>query len=237
MDWLSRVDANNDPVKIWLKTGSTSSTFKCSLCQTNELNCGNQGWKAIQQHMNNIKHKQILRQWKENIKFTVSSSASSSESVATSSSTCSTIAVLATNNNKQKPLSLEDQVTKSEILWSLNVAEKGFSYNSCNELNDLFSSMFPDSAIATNFSIQSNKVSYVMSHGLGPYFKRKMIDDVKRQMDLKLTLEESNNFTQVFLKCKDENIRTEFKNSKARIIDYKFFKFTSYTEASKHKEL
>jgi hypothetical protein len=62
LSWLSRVDDNNDPVKIWLKTGSTSSTFKCSLCQTIELNCGNQGCKALQQHMSNDKHKQILSQ-------------------------------------------------------------------------------------------------------------------------------------------------------------------------------
>jgi hypothetical protein len=34
---LSRVDANNDPVDVWLKKGSISTTFKCSLCQTNDL--------------------------------------------------------------------------------------------------------------------------------------------------------------------------------------------------------
>jgi hypothetical protein len=193
LNWLSRVDANNDPVKIWLKTGSTSSTFKCSLCQTNELNCGNQGWKAVEQHMSNDKHKQILRQWKENVKFTVSSSSSSSESVVSSSSACSTIAVLETNNNKHKPLSLEDQVLKSEILWSLNIAQKGFSYNSCNELNELFSSMFPNSANATKFSIQSNKMSYVMSHDLDPYFKRKMVDDVKKADKFVLIFDEQTN--------------------------------------------
>jgi len=50
---VSRVDANNDPVKIWLKMGSTSTTFKYSLCQISDLYCGNQGWKAVEQHMNN----------------------------------------------------------------------------------------------------------------------------------------------------------------------------------------
>jgi hypothetical protein len=169
-NWFSRVDSNNDPVKIWLKSGSSSSTFKCSLCQTHDLDCGNQGWKAVQQHMNNEKHKQILRQWKQNTKFTVSKPSSSSESTDLSSSTSSSIAVLETNNNKHKPLNLEDQITKAEILRSLNVAQKGFSYSSCNPLNELFSLMFPDSAIATKFSIQSNKMSYVISHGLGPYF-------------------------------------------------------------------
>jgi len=192
INWLSRVGVNNDPVKIWLKSGSTSSTFKCSLCQTNELDCGNQGWKAVEQHMNNDKHKQMLRQWKTNIKFTISTS-SSSESVVPSSSTSSSIVVLETNSNKNKPLSLEDQVIKAEILWSLNVAQKGFSYSSCNELNELFSLMFPDSAIATKFSIQSNKMSYVISHGLGPYFRKKMIDDVKKADKFVLIFDEQTN--------------------------------------------
>ena len=76
--WLSRVDANNDPVDVWLKKGSISTTFKCSLCQTNDLTCGNQGWKAVEQHMNNSKHQHLLNQWKTNTKFTVSNQSTSS---------------------------------------------------------------------------------------------------------------------------------------------------------------
>ena len=80
--------------------GSTSTTFKCSLCQTNDLEC----------------------QWKQNSKFTVSTSSSSS--------TSSPLLVLDINNNKNKALSFEDEILKAEILWALNVSQKGFSY--CN---------------------------------------------------------------------------------------------------------
>lgn len=190
--WLSRVDANNDPVKIWLKMGSTSTTFKCSLCQTSDLSCGNQGWKAVEQHMNIHKHKQILSQWKNNMKFTVSTQSSSS-STNPSTSTSTSIPILERSNNKDKTLSLEDQITKAEILWSLNVAAKGFSYSSCDELNELFSSMFPDSAIATKFTIQADKMSYVISHGLGPYFKKLMIEDVKKADKFVLIFDEQTN--------------------------------------------
>jgi hypothetical protein len=90
------------------------------------------------------------------MKFTVSTQSSSiSTNPAASNST--SISILERNNNKVKPSSFEDQITKAEILWSLDVAAKGFSYSSCDELNELFSSMFPDSAIATKFSIQAGK--------------------------------------------------------------------------------
>jgi hypothetical protein len=172
--WLCQTDVNNDSVKIWLKHGSTSTTFKCSLCKTTNLDCGNQGWKAIEQHMNNNKHKKILDQWKKNLKFTVSTQPSSSSSISSSTlSSSNSIPILKTNKNKNKPLSLKEQITKAEILWSLNVAQKGFIYSSCDELNELFSSMFRDSAIATKFSIHANKMSYMVSHDLGPYFKKK----------------------------------------------------------------
>ncbi|CAF4107403.1 unnamed protein product [Rotaria sordida] len=191
-DWLHRVDSNNDSVNIWLKKGSTPTTFKCSLCQTGDLSCGNQGWKAIEQHMNINKHKEILRQWKQNAKFRVANQ-TRSDPADSFTSTSIGIPILDTNTNKNKPLALDDQVTKAEILWSLKVAQKGLSYNLCNELNELFSSMFPDSSIAGNFSIQADKMSYVVSHGLGPYFKKKLIEDVKKPDKFVLIFDEQTN--------------------------------------------
>ncbi len=39
--------------------------------------------------------------------------------------------------------------------------------------------MFPDSKIARKFSIHHSKMSYVISHGLGPYFCDQLIKDIK----------------------------------------------------------
>ncbi|CAF0764829.1 unnamed protein product [Adineta ricciae] len=191
--WFSRVDSDNNPVQIWLKSGSTETTFRCSLCQTNDLNCGNQGWKAIEQHMSNYKHKNILNQWKQNTKFTVLSSLSPSSRPANASNSSSMSVPVLEKNHKDKLLSSEDQITKAEVLWSLNVAQKGFSYSSCNELNELFPLMFPDSSIAKKFSIQSDKMSYVISHGLGPYFKKQMLEDVKKADKFTLIFDEQTN--------------------------------------------
>lgn len=187
-NWFSRVDENNDPVKTWLKNGSTSTTFRCSLCQTDDLNCGNQGFKAVQQHMNNSKHKRLHDEWKSNAKFVVPTQSSSSFGTTSTVNSISTLEI-----NKNKPLSIDDQTIKAEILWTLNVAQKGYSYRSCDELNDLFSLMFADSVIANKFSMQADKLSYVVSYGLGPYFKKKLIDDVKKADRFVLIFDEQTN--------------------------------------------
>ncbi|CAF1203448.1 unnamed protein product [Rotaria sp. Silwood1] len=116
---------------------------------------------------------------KQNAKFRVTNQ-TRSDSPDSSTFTLTSIPVLDTNTNKNKPLTLDGQVTKAEILWSLKVTQKGLSYKLCDELNELFSSIFPDSSIVGNFSIQADKMSYVISHGLGPYFKKKLIEDVKK---------------------------------------------------------
>ncbi|CAF2889007.1 unnamed protein product [Rotaria sp. Silwood2] len=52
--------------------------------------------------------------------------------------------------------------------------------------------MFPDSKIATEFSI-SKKISYVLSHGLGPYFHQQLIKSLKRNGKFVLCFDEQTN--------------------------------------------
>ncbi|CAF4844940.1 unnamed protein product, partial [Rotaria sp. Silwood2] len=77
-------------------------------------------------------------------------------------------------------LNFDEQVTSAETVWALTVARRGFTYNSCDTIGDTFRSMFPDSKIAQQFNMQSKKLSYVMSHGIGPYFHRDLIKQLKR---------------------------------------------------------
>lgn len=65
--------------------------------------------------------------------------------------------------------------------------------------------------------------------------KYKMIDEVEELLRKKLAFRETNNFSEAFLKCKDKDFVTEFKNAKYQIEKTQFYKFTSYSEASKHK--
>ena len=48
--------------------------------------------------------------------------------------------------------------------------------------------MFQDSVVAQKMTVSCNKVSYVISHGLGPYFLQKTIDDILSSPDTYYTI-------------------------------------------------
>ncbi|CAF1590828.1 unnamed protein product, partial [Didymodactylos carnosus] len=47
-----------------------------------------------------------------------------------------------TNDDKEKPLSFEDQVLASEALWAMNAARKGLSYSSVDSARELLKKLF-----------------------------------------------------------------------------------------------
>ena len=64
----------------------------------------------------------------------------------------------------------KDDVLKTEILWPLKVIDSHFSYNLSKNIKELLKLMFPDSKIADKMTLGSTKLSYLITHGLGPYF-------------------------------------------------------------------
>lgn len=73
-----------------------------------------------------------------------------------------------------------DQVTVAEAAWCMKVAASNYSYNSCEDLPDLFRFMFP-CPYTQDFSLGRSKVSYVMSDGLGPYFQQLLCQTVRKE--------------------------------------------------------
>ena len=53
--------------------------------------------------------------------------------------------------NTKVTLTSEQQVCNAVIVCVLNVVENNISFNSCDEDNDLYRHMFPDSNIAKNY--------------------------------------------------------------------------------------
>lgn len=68
----------------------------------------------------------------------------------------------------------------AEILWAMKVVMSHFSFNSCNELSELFVAMFPDSDIARSFTCAATKCAYLICFGLAPYFTDKLIEQIRR---------------------------------------------------------
>jgi hypothetical protein len=117
--------------------------------------------------MSNKKHRDNLKLRKENSTFIIRNEPTCPQpQQGYSSSTISTVTLASQTKN----ITFSDQVTRAEVLWAMNAARQGYSYFSCNESGDLFRKMFPDSKIAENFKMERNKLSYVISHGLGPFF-------------------------------------------------------------------
>mgnify|MGYP006996225816 FL=1 len=103
--WLDKWDYNGNLVKTWLKQGSSETTFVCTICRTGDLDCAKRGWKAVEQHMLDAKHKKNSNAFRTNSLFTVSTSTMSSIS------STNIIQVL----NSRKYVSFDDQVSKAEI--------------------------------------------------------------------------------------------------------------------------
>ena len=81
---------------------------------------------------------------------------------------------------------------KSEI-WALKSVTSGFPNNSCNESNELFRTMFPDSNIAKQFMLGEDKQRYIVNFGLAPYFKELLTGDVTNSPCHVISFDESMN--------------------------------------------
>jgi len=65
--------------------------------------------------------------------------------------------------------------------------------------------------------------------------KYKVLDDSKRRMYSKLNLFDQSFSTDLWIKCKDNDKREEFKNVRSKLLKSQIFEFDSYSEASIHK--
>ena len=63
--------------------------------------------------------------------------------------------IVTTKSNTLDSFFKKSNVTSrdSEIRWTLKVIVSHYSYNSCQNISDLFKAMFPDSAIAAQFKL------------------------------------------------------------------------------------
>jgi len=71
-----------------------------------------------------------------------------------------------------------DAVGKSEILWAIKLVMSHHSFRSSIDLGQTFQVMFPDSQIAAKFSMSKTKAAYTITHGLAPYFKETLDQDI-----------------------------------------------------------
>jgi hypothetical protein len=169
--WLSSVDQNGHRISDWCKKLSEFSGL-CFLCNK-DFDVRNQGRHQLEQHAKGKKHISTAtvrlaltqRKFKTEVKEPGEAS----------------VLLEATSSSSQAKWSMthEDKVTNAEILWNMQVAKAGYSYNSCRNISDIFQKMFQDSAIASDVKLGPDKISYSISHGLGPYFHNALVKEIQ----------------------------------------------------------
>ena len=80
----------------------------------------------------------------------------------------------------------------AEILWTLHTVAKHHSYKSQEENNELFTTMFKDSAIAGQYKCGETKTRYLTTFGLAPFFKQQLSDELQKS-EFTLMFDESLN--------------------------------------------
>ena len=70
--------------------------------------------------------------------------------------------------------SLGDKVLKAEVVWVLKTVESNFSFNASEDIVEVLQQMDPDSLVLKTMRIKRDKVSYTLSHGLYPFYNKKL---------------------------------------------------------------
>ncbi|CAF1540850.1 unnamed protein product, partial [Rotaria sordida] len=165
---LGKKDSDNIPVRQWLKQRENLSTFVYELCKTSDLCCEN----------------------KENNTFITQIEPTLTQPQQDSSS--STIPMVTLTPQTQS-IKFSDQVRRAKILWAMNAPYHGYSYLSCNESGDLFKMIFLDSKITQEFKMKQTELSHMISHDLGPFFTRDLLQDIKQCEGFVLCSDEQKN--------------------------------------------
>ena len=78
---------------------------------------------------------------------------------------------------------LELTVTKSQtpsaaMRWALQSIMKGHSNNPSSNISPLFKAMFPNSKLVESFALGADKLRYLITYGISPYFYDLLKDNV-----------------------------------------------------------
>lgn len=185
-----------DEFKSWLsEVPSSKHEAYCKLCRK-KFNIASMGKAALKSHMNGVSHKKYLETTPQ-IKirsFLVKDTpgvednqVEKTEEIVSGSS--------ATNLgcSLHNLSTLNKQATDAELLWVLHCVSTNSSAHSNVGMNDLFKAMFCDSKIASTYSLSETKYRYLTTFGLGPYFFKQLLDEVKISPAHSILFDESLN--------------------------------------------
>ena len=180
-EWLT-----DDRYRDWVIRGALDTEAKCLWCKSLII-VSTMGVKALESHMEGKKHKSFIKA-RADAKVAFSGFRETSPPESSKSAPAS----------QQAPPTLDQLITSphvinAEILWCLKVVMSHMSFRSCLGLNDMFKTMFSDSAIAHGFALSKTKCAYALNFGIAPYYRELLVAEVKLSPFYVLAYDESMN--------------------------------------------
>lgn len=184
--WLALKDNNGHLISTYITVCESNETTKlqCKVCGV-FVDYSVKGITAIRQHSDGKKHKS---------NYDVKEGGNQQKILLQASSTL------------LNP-SFTQNVTKGELLYTMNLINKNNSFNSSTKDGDLFKDMFPDSEIAKKFQMNPKKVAYLTTEALGPHYRDKFLDEIIKNKTLfSILFDETSNVQtknelQIGLRC------------------------------------
>ena len=181
--WLEKQDPNNQLVSLWCSK-KNDYTAACSFCKA-DISVDHMGFGSLKQYANGSKHKQlagvsnISQEGKPKHQSSLSSFFIKSDPQPVKSETPPEKSVGASESTvKNCAWTLKQMTTKAEIIATLQYTDQNTPFASADNLGPCYQQQFPDSQIAKNVAIGHRKMSYVVGHGLGPYFAKLNVNNL-----------------------------------------------------------
>ena len=158
---------------------------RCRICHK-VIELSSSGRSALTDHAKGKKHIQALSKVQNFFKPTTAnstktSSASSVSSSASSVTSPTTSPVSSQPGQNQSTIELHLKNTntaRAEIVWTLKSVLSGFSARSCDDMSQTLTAMYPEIHELKSFQMSRTKATYVVNHGLAPYFKSLLKNDL-----------------------------------------------------------
>lgn len=162
---LNEIDSNGDIISVWCRQGIKQEEAFCTICNT-IINCAQHGVAAVKRHAANKSHVELCTQHRD-----ASGVLKKPATKQVQLESC-----FATGPG----LSEADRAARADTYFALGVALSGIPYTYGDVATKMMPLMFPDSKIAKEFQCGRKKLSYIISDGLGPYFKKAVTDELNR---------------------------------------------------------
>ena len=204
--WLDGVDVNGDSPKSYV-VKTSNYTFKCSWCQSWDISVDNNGKAGLIQHFKSKKHRdianlrsgrksdQIIFDTQTDVNRNPSASINDEEvdedglndgdglpskgetrGIKNFFKPCDNRVAIPPSDLR---MSLDSKAVCAEIRIALKAVESDWSYRSLDNMCEFLADLAPDSNILKKVQFKRSKLSYIISHGLGPHFHDLLVKDLK----------------------------------------------------------